>query len=438
MFSLKNQLVANALLLTAANFFCRGIGFIYRIFVSQTYGAEAMGVIQLVTPILALAYAISCSGFQTAISRMAAIKKDNSNQSFYALFVGGGFSFILATVISFFIYVNADYFAINLLLEHRTAPLLRILCLSFPFSSLHACINGYFYGINKASIPAFLQCIEQLIRVSTIMLISQWYLNNQVLLPLSIIAVGTAISEFCITLISFLFIFSKKVKIQTTFCLNDLLYITKPLYAMVIPLSLSRIIVTVLQSIENIYIPEMLRQYGYNTSEALSLFGTLTGMALSIIFLPCSLVNSIAILLLPKVAKSQSLGKNKEIDNTIKKTLQFCILFGLLCLLFFFFFGKQIGILLFHNKTAGEYIYGLSFICPFLYITSALGAILHGLGKNYTTLFINITALTIRIVFIFFAIPRIGISGYLCGLLVSQAFSALSCIYSLKKNDPPI
>lgn len=433
MFFIKNDLVISALILTCANFLCRAIGFLYRIFISQTYGAEAIGVIQLVSPILSFAYAICCAGFQTAISRIAASKKQTTATPLPTLLTGSALSFLLSALLSLVLYIHADEIAVTMLFEKRTAPLLRILCLSFPFSSIHSCINGYFYGINRSKVPAFLQLVEQLIRVSSVFFLCQWFLYNQSTPPLVITAIGTALSEFFISILVLIVIFAQKSKIQTSFEKKELLLVAKPLCAMVIPLSLSRIIITFLQSIENIYIPKMLQTYGYHPSKALAEFGTLTGMTFSVIFLPCSFVNSIALLLLPKVAASQSQGQSTEIAKTIKKTLQFCLLFGTVFLLIFLIFGKRIGLLLFHNQKAGEYIRALSLICPFLYITSALGAVLHGLGKNYTTLLINVIALSIRIAFIFFAIPHIGMSGYILGLLVSQVFLAISCICILKK-----
>jgi len=188
-----------------------------------------------------------------------------------------------------------------------------------------------------------------------------------------------------------------------------------------------------LQNVENIYIPEMLRRFGYSTAESLSLFGVLTGMALTVILLPSSLVNSVSVLLLPRISEAQASGKNRTIAYVIRRSVTFCCIMGLVFNSFFFVSGKWIGNFLFHSDTAGDYIVKLSFICPFLYITSSLGSILHGLGKTYTTLFINVGSLLIRIASVLFLIPKMGLPGYILGLLAGQCFSALCCIISLHK-----
>ena len=48
----KNHLLKGALLLTAAGVFSRIIGFFYRIFLSRTFGAEQMGIYELISPVL--------------------------------------------------------------------------------------------------------------------------------------------------------------------------------------------------------------------------------------------------------------------------------------------------------------------------------------------------------------------------------------------------
>lgn len=438
----KQSIIYGTAVLTGVSFLCRAIGFFYRIFISQTFGEEGMGIFQLTSPIMSLAYSLCCAGFQTAISRFVAARPDKPRESLRYLFTGLSITGVLSLGFSFFIYECSDFLAANIILESRTAPLLRLLALSFPFSAIHCCMNGYYYGKKKAEIPALLQFIEQSGRVGSVYLLSKYYLQNDFEVPLAVTAAGSAIAEcisaiisFCIILPYFSDIQSKmnrKLPLQTSNMLSRKKTAAQ-LLSMAIPLSISRIVVNLLQSVEHIYIPESLRAYGYTTQEALSLYGVLTGMALTVIFLPCSLVNSVSVLLLPRISEAQARNQNKEISLVIRRSITFCCILGFLCTTAFYFGGHFAGEVLFHSETAGNYIVSLSLISPFLYITSSLGSVLHGLGKTYTTLFINIGALLIRIGCVLFLVPRLGISGYICGLLAGQCFAAVCCIISLRK-----
>ena len=435
------SIVYGTFVLTVVSFLCRAIGFFYRIFISQTFGEEGMGIFQLTAPVMSVAYSLCCAGFQTAISRFTASRPDEPRASIKFLFTGLSITGVLSIIFSIIIYECSDFLAVSVILEPRTASLLRLLALSFPFSAIHCCMNGYYYGKKKAEIPALLQLTEQLLRVSSVYLLSTIYMNHGAKPPLAVTAAGSAIAELGSAVVSLMFILPHFAKIQTRISktalrtARSLIFKTSAvqLLSMAVPLSISRIIVNLLQSVENIYIPEMLRAYGYTTEESLSLFGVLTGMALTVILLPSSLVNSVSVLLLPRISEAQSRSRNKEISLVIKRSITFCCILGGICSTIFFLGGHFAGEVLFHSETAGNYIVSLSFICPFLYITSSLGSVLHGLGKTYTTLFFNIGTLLIRIASVFFLIPQIGLSGYICGLLAGQCFSAICCILSLRR-----
>lgn len=435
------SIIYGTVLLTGVSFLCRGIGFFYRTFISQTFGEEGMGIYQLTAPVMSMAFALCCAGFQTSISRYVAAKNEDEKTSLRFLFCGLAITTVLSAFLSAGIYILSDSLSVHVLLEPRTAPLLRLLALSFPFSAIHCCINGYFYGKKKAQVPALLQLTEQLARVGSVYLLCRIYIMHNYEIPLALTAAGSAIAEAVSAIIALGFIFPKFTKLQTGKSHKQYLSIQEYsfyntascLLSMALPLSISRIIVNLLQNVENIYIPEMLRRFGYSTAESLSLFGVLTGMTLTVILLPSSFVNSVSVLLLPCISEAQASGKKHTISYVIRRSVTFCCIMGLFFSTVFFLSGRWIGDFLFHSRTAGDYVVRLSFICPFLYITSSLGSILHGLGKTYTTLFINVGTLLIRIASVFFLIPKIGLTGYIFGLLAGQCFSAVWCIISLHK-----
>lgn len=65
-----------------------------------------------------------------------------------------------------------------------------------------------------------------------------------------------------------------------------------------------------------------------------------------------------------------------------------------------------------------------------MYIASMLNSILNGLGKTIRTFLFSVASLLLRLLFVFFAIPRYGIQGYLWGMLASQMLQTLLCTVS--------
>lgn len=192
------------------------------------------------------------------------------------------------------------------------------------------------------------------------------------------------------------------------------------LLTLAFPLTINRLLINVLQSIEAVSIPAQLQKFCLDRSEVLSTYGVLNGMALPCILFPSAITTSAAAMLMPTVAEIQTTGKQREIINITKKSCSLCFLLGLSCCFVFLISGKWIGNILFKNETAGDFILTLAWICPFLYTNTTFQSVINGLGKTKQTLFISMTGLFIRILSIYILIPTFGIKGYLWGLLASQ------------------
>lgn len=429
-------------ILTLTGFLSRFIGFFYRIFLSRVFGAEGMGIYQLIAPVLALSFALTVSGIQTAISKYVAREEKTGNYcaSLRYLFTGFLAAMLLSTLCAIFIYRYSEEIAIGFLKEERTAPLLRIISLSIPMATVHSCINGYFYGIKKTSIPSACQLMEQVIRVGSVYLIYAYFQKQGMQPTISFAVVGLVIGEaasMCVSLIAVKIHFNKilPIRMSSLLCLKSTQFLSsfKELLSLAVPLSLNRVIINFLQSIEAIFIPQQLLKYGCSTSQALSVYGVLTGMALPLILFPGAITNSICVLLLPMVSEADAVGNRNKIAKAIQSSIRYGFLLGICFTAFFFFCGGFLGKLLYQNKLAGEFILILSFLCPLMYIASTLNSILNGLGKTLETFLYSMVSLLVRLGFVFFLIPVYGIYGYLWGLLVSQLVQTVLCMIGVRK-----
>lgn len=430
--SAKSSFITGTLLLTFAGVLTRIIGFFYRIFLSHIIGAEGLGIYQLTAPVMALGFAITAAGIQTAISRFVSteIGKKNPGGAKRYLFVGLGLSFFLSAVFSLFLWLNTDFIAENWLGDARCAPLLSVLSLSFVPSCIHACINGYYYGIKKTGIPALTQLAEQLARVATVYILYQIHLREQTAVPLSITMWGMVLGEVISTLVSLSF--TRLLPGKETRILSPSAY-AKNLLLMAAPLTANRVVLNLFSSYENIMIPNRLRLFGYSTSDALSVYGILTGMSMSVIMFPSVITNSVSVLLLPTIAEAKASGDIHLIRRTLRRTIESCLLLGFLATGAFLVTGNFLGNMLFGNALAGAFITTLAWICPFLYLGSTLSSILHGLGYPSLTFVLNLIACGIRILFVLLAVPIWGIKSYLWGILASDAMQALLAIFLLRK-----
>jgi stage V sporulation protein B len=369
------------------------------------------------------------------------ISKDYRSSSIH-LFCGFVISMAISILCTIFIYCFADEIAVRFLLEERTAPLLRIIALSIPMATVHSCINGYFYGIKKAGIPAVSQLLEQLARVGCVYIVSAFSISAGKAPSISIAVLGLTIGELLSMFFSIAAILPRMPgkacgaagRLSSTlarpFKGSQNLY--GRLLQMALPLTANRIVLNLLQSVESVSIPACLRLHGYDNVTALSVYGVLTGMAMPLIFFPNALTSSVSVLLLPVISESYVLGDMAAVRKAAVRTVKYCGAMGLCCMAGFVLLGKWAGTALFHSPLAGYFITTLGFICPFLYLDTTLSSILQGLGMAGRIFTMNALCLLIRLGFIFLAVPRFGIAGYLWGLLAGQLTLAvlyLACLY---------
>ena len=442
MYYKKHPLITGTIILTLTGLLSRMIGFFYRIYLSRLFGEEGMGVYQLTSPVLALTFSLTVAGLQTAISRYVAgetISKDYKT-SLQTLLTGIVLSLLLSLPCMLVIIRFSEWIAVSFLLEPRTASMLRILALSIPLSAVHCCINGYFYGVKKAGIPAVTQLIEQFFRVLCVFAADYIARKSNTVPTINAAVIGLVAGEFFAMTVAILAIwfrfyrFSRKKEISSVCENSKALTISSQLLALALPLSFNRIVINLLQSVEAVYVPDKLQAFGYDTATALSVYGVLTGMALPLIFFPNALTGSISLMLLPIIAEADVTGNKKAIKQATSKTVSSCLLLGCICTFGFLILGKPVGNLLFDSELAGRYICSLSFICPSLYLCTTLTSILHGLGKVASIFFINVVSLLIRLAFIFFLMPRFGIECYIISMLLSQMFSAV-CLYLVLRRS---
>ena len=436
----RHPVLRGTIILTASGIASRGMGFFYRIFLSHTIGAEGIGIYQLIFPVYTFCFALCVFGIQTAISRLIASALAKKQETYAdCIFLTGTFlALALSFCASITVYLFADWIGTVFLQEPRTVSLLKLLSISIPFGVFHSCVSAFYYARKKAEIPAFLQILEQFVRIGSSFLIYQILLSRQITPSAWMAVAGVLAGELTSACVCLILISARKLRPAAPV---SFFQTAKEIITLSVPLTCNRVLLTLLTSMENILIPIRLRLFGLTGEQALSLFGILAGMVMPLLFFPSAITNSMSVMLLPSVAQKQALGENKNITSTIRMTVQSCLLLGLFCFVLFFCFGRYLGILLFQNETAGAFIRTFSFICPFFYLNHTLMSILNGLGKTLRSFLHNLLAVLIRISFTFFCIPIYGIKGYLWGILLGELLTTILNLLALRpsalEQQPP-
>lgn len=446
--SYKNNILKGTVILTAAGLITRFIGFLYKIFLSNALGAETLGRYQLIMPIYSIAFTLYASGIHTAISKLVSEDKASGNGSHArAILIRGCIlSVTSASILSVLLYINSSFIALRFLHDSTCANSLRILAFCFPFCGLTACINGYCYGINHTVIPALNQIFEQLSRVGAVYFIAIKLGDGSFAVTCELAVLGIVIGEIAGNLLSIFMLcmghrgyLLKKINacrlIGHSVSIHNKDSITARLLHFAVPLSLNRLLLSLLHSFETLMIPLLLQRYGMTCSEALALYGILNGMVMPFLLFPSAITSALSSVLLPAVSAADAAKQNEKLNQTISLSVKYSLLLGLLFSAVFLCFGDVLGENIFNESLAGQYLRILAVLCPFIYISSTLTGILNGLGRTTVSFGISVFCSFLRIMLMILLIPRYSMQGCFISMLFPQLLSCgLECIFIYMKT----
>jgi stage V sporulation protein B len=354
-------------------------------------------------------------------------------------------SMALSAAAYFLLSSYAEEIASGWLMEPDAAPLLKIIALTYIPCCIHACINGYYYGQKKTAVPSACQFIEQLARVFFVWLMYMICKESGRAFDITFAVWGLVVGEIASTLLSLTCISlagaAPGVSLSTSHgtatdnatpgrsrthshIAAKFRQYSADILRMAAPLTAGRAALSIFAASENALIPARLRDFGYNSTDALAIYGILTGMSLSVVMFPSVLTNSASVLLMPAVSEAHTRRDIRLISKAIQLSFAISLTLGFICIVGFTLTGSFIGNALFENDLAGAFIKTLAWICPFMYMNATFNSILNGLGRPTLTFIHSIISCTVRIMFVQFAVPVYGIKGYLYGIVISHMIAA--------------
>ena len=137
---------------------------------------------------------------------------------------------------------------------------------------------------------------------------------------------------------------------------------------------------------------------------------------------------------MPVISESAARDNTRTLSRSTASAVKYSVLLGVCAGFTFFFFGEELGTTVFSEERAGIYLKNLSFLCPFLYVSTTFQSILNGLGKMNLTFLSSVLGLSLRAVLFAVLIPKLGVYGYFVSLLISQLFLALFELTMIRKS----
>lgn len=445
-FYLKKALSSTAAaagILTLMSFALRGLGMVFRVYLSGRLGSAGLGLYQLIMSVYATFATFATSGFSVAVSRLAAEKLEDSNTergrsgALRVLLVSSVLAMAMGLAAGGVLYGGARFFAKSFIMDFRASAPLRILALSMPFMSLSACLKGYFTAVGQIYKPTIASLFEQCAKIAITVCVFETVcrgVTSPTALCTAVVAgltAGEALS-FTFLLVLYLFFSDRQRK---NVPLNERLSQTVGNVASVTaPISACAYVTNILHGVESVLIPMQFVSFGGNRQQALADFGTIRGMTIPMLFFPYAFLGALLSIQVPAVSRLNTMEDKGARNVLIGRIMRISTVFSAVTGVVFFVFAKELSLALYGTAECARSTRILALVTPFMYLETMSDGLLKSIGQQNRTLLYSVINSVFRIAAVLLFIPYSGATGYLWLLVVSNTLSFVLCFFRLKRT----
>ncbi|MGL5615181.1 MAG: stage V sporulation protein B [Sarcina sp.] len=434
----KDNFYRNSFLLTSSNLTTGVLGFIFSIYLSKILGPEGVGLFGLVMPIYNLFISLMTAGVVASISKITAVysSKNDFNNILKTMRTVATFNFIWAFLIGILVFFLSPTIGEFWIKDPRTVKALLITAPAMVCIALSNILKGYFYGVTKIKIPAFIDILEKALRIFLIFILIFIFNTNSLENLVMLAYLSICLGEFQSLILLFgAFKYTAKkipVEIRETKRKKELL---KDVLITSIPLCLNGFLISTFSTVSTLIVPRRLMIAGFQYGEALALIGKYSGMALAIVTFPLIVIGSLNTLLIPDLSKSLSKNDLSSVSRRIKNVIKISFIIGICTTIICLCIPNSLGYIFFKRDDLATYIKVASLAMPFLFASNTMFGILNGLDKPNIILKNTIITEILEITLLFFltAIPSINIMSYAITMAVVSIVSLLLNLYEVYK-----
>ncbi len=426
--------IRGAVILTAAGLIARVMGFVYRVILTRIIGAEGMGLYQMAYPIYTILLVVSRSGIPVALAKLIAdrIAKEKNKEAYKIFKVARSLSIGVGLIFSLIMAFLARPLISILNLDPRAYYAVLAISPAIFFVSIMATYRGFFQGLQNMVPTAYSQIIEQLVRMLTMIGLVIILVRYGLKFAAAGASFGAVTGAFT-GLLTLIYIYYKKKKKIWDFMQGGVnsdissLTIVKEIAVLGIPITMGALVQPLMNLVDLIFVPQRLQVAGYLVTEATTLYGRLSAVAMPLVNFPTIITISLAASLVPSISEAFALNKHNLIRKRTQTALKLTILISLPSAVGLFVLARPITAVVFSEPGAAVPLRFVAWGVIFIALQQTSSAILQGIGKTVIparNLLIGAIANGI-INYTLTAIPAFNIKGAAIGTTTGFAVAAL-------------
>ena len=375
----------------------RLFSFLFKIWMSRTLGAEAVGLYQIALSVLLLLFSFT-AGAPTVLSRKVAecaargdVRRQNALTT-ASLVIG-----LVTSAAMCAVFLALRDRLGGLFADERCVPIFLVMLPALVTSSLYAPLRSWFWGRKRFLAFSSLELVDEVLKIGFAMLFAGGLFASMT--GAVGVAAALTVSDAASVLILFFMFFRAGGRLGRPQGTGELVSAT-------LPLSAVRVLTSLSASLSALVIPRKLVEGGMTAAAAAAGYGRVAGMALPLIMAPVTVISALSVVLIPDLAELASTGKYDEIRSKLRVSLLFAAIVASAFFAVYVPLGRELGIFFFGDEEAGKLVsYAAVIIFP-LALGSITTPVLNSLGME-----------------------KFSFISYVCGLICS-----LPCVFILPRH----
>lgn len=427
----SRQFLINIGVLTVSSFLLRSIQLSFSVYLSNTIGAEAMGIFHLVLSVYFFGVTLSTSGIGLTMTKLISEELALGNERKASSLLRKGICYCLIfSLIAAVLLVGLAPFLVRTCFQGIITPLpLYILAFGLPFLSVSSALSGYFTARRKAYRTAFGQLLEQMVKIGATVFLLYLCLPKGLTPTLCALVLGGTVSE----VVSFLYLWSlyrrdtKRVAAGEPGSGQ-----WKKLLGFSLPIAISSYLRSGLSSVKQLMIPAGMKKSGIQN--AMAQYGAVNAMVFPILMFPQVLLSAFSSLLVPEITEKYALQQKKGLQRILSRIFKVTLVFAVGTGGILFLYAGDLCLAFYQNREIAYYLKLLAPLVVIMYLDDIVDAVLKGINCQVAVVRINIIDSVTGIFLLWKLLPLYHIKGYLMVIYVGEILNGTLSILKLMKH----
>lgn len=436
----RHSFLHGAFVLIAASLVTRIMGFAYRIVLTRLVGATGMGLFQLVFPLLSLVLTFVTAGLPIAISKLVAeamVTRDKVRVR-RILNVSTSVILSLAVVFTLLMWLMRGFVLHHWLTDPRAYPTYLAMIPIVAVISISSIYRGYFQGLQDMSPPAWASIVEQTVRIVSIWVLAAYFVRFSLPMAAAAAMIGMVLGELS-GLLFLIAQYRKRGRLSVVLpdaperSLETWRQTLRALVEIAAPVTLSRLIGSVIYAIEPVLVTRSLLIAGVTTATATSLYGKFSGMAIPLLVFPTVFTGSLAVNLVPSVSEAVAGSERHRVRIRLAQSFRATAIVGFPMSVMLTLFAEPLCRIVFHEPSVGPILAIMAPAGFLLYLQGPLVGILQGLNHAGVAMRNSIIGGIIRLglYYVLASQPDLQILGVAWALTISVTLTSVLQFWSV-------